>query len=154
MSVIIYGRALSYGEVLLDRNEVAEQGAFGERLGCRDIAMLIDHDGEKPVGVWRDVWEKKDSVYCFGEVFDEETAHLCENRVLFGLSVGMNKIEVREDFTERSSILKGDIYEITLTPIPILSRARFFVAPNLKVLSRRQVESKMKIHDGTPVFPK
>lgn len=126
----IEGWAAIYDEVDL-KGEIVAPGAFAAslaRFGARDVKMLSQHDNDKPIGRWLALEERAKGLYAIGEITratqdGRETAHLIEEGILDGLSIGFNTLKARDTKRGRR-IVEAALWEISVVTFPMAPRAR------------------------------
>lgn len=111
--------------------DVVERGAFSqslEDLPAPDVRMLYQHDGNKPIGEWHELYEDNVGLWARGRIYDyDNNSALAQsevrNRKTDGLSIGFRTIDAKP--IEGGRILKQiDLREISLVTFPMLPRAR------------------------------
>jgi HK97 family phage prohead protease len=126
----IEGWAAIYGEPDL-KGEIVAPGAFAAslaRYGVHNVKMLAHHDNDKPIGRWLALEERAKGLYAVGEITratqaGAEIAHLVEEGILDGLSIGFNTIRARETKAGRK-IVEAALWEISVVTFPMAPRAR------------------------------
>ncbi len=129
------GMASVYG-VPIDRlfgQVVMEPGMFGESIanqGSKNIRMLWQHDTDKPIGVYLNVFETQNGVAVEGKLLVEEIQQareayaLLKAKAIGGLSVGFG---ISESYTDNKTGIvhytKGDLWEVSLVTFPANSQA-------------------------------
>lgn len=126
----IEGWAAIYDEPDL-KGEIVAPGAFAaslSRYGVANVKMLSQHDNDRPIGRWLSLEERGKGLYAVGEITratqdGRETAHLIEEGILDGLSIGFNTIRARETKRGRK-IVEAALWEISIVTFPMAPRAR------------------------------
>jgi hypothetical protein len=126
----IEGWAAIYGEPDL-KGEIVAPGAFAASLrffGPAQVKMLAQHHNDKPIGRWLALEERARGLYAVGEITRRtqagaETAHLIEEGILDGLSIGFNTIRARETKGGRK-IIEAALWEISVVTFPMAPYAR------------------------------
>ncbi|WP_310620737.1 HK97 family phage prohead protease [Flexibacterium corallicola] len=134
-SLVIEGYASRFGQVD-NGGDVVRRGAFFRTLlnrQLRDVKMLWQHDPEKPVGRWLQLYEDQRGLFVKGvlnpALFQgREAAQMIRSGLVDGLSIGFKARKATRD--RRSGlrqILSVDLWEISLVTFPLLSSARLQV---------------------------
>jgi HK97 family phage prohead protease len=126
----IEGWAAIYDEPDL-KGEIVAPGAFGASLayfGPAQVKLLSQHDNDKPIGRWLALEERGRGLYAIGEITratqaGRETAHLIEEGILDGLSIGFNTVRARETKRGRK-IVEAALWEISVVTFPMAPHAR------------------------------
>ncbi len=113
------------------KGEIVAPGAFAASLamvGPAQVKMLSQHDNDRPIGRWLALEERAKGLYAIGEITrltqaGRETAHLVEEGILDGLSIGFNTIRARETKSGRK-ILEAALWEISVVTFPMAPQAR------------------------------
>jgi hypothetical protein len=129
----IEGWASIYGEADL-KGDVIAPGAFRaslDRLGPSQVKMLSQHETETPIGRWLAFEERGKGLYAIGEITREtqagrETAHLIEEGILDGLSIGFNPVRA-ETLKGGRRIIEAALWEVSIVTFPMAPRARLTV---------------------------
>lgn len=103
--------------------DIVRKGAFLRSLEQRPrVGMLFGHDGNRPVGRWDLIEERKEGLWVEGEVIDEQAANFVQSGVLFGLSIGYKgrrTVDREDGFRE---LLDVELLEVSLTATPMNHR--------------------------------
>lgn len=126
----IEGWAAIYGEADL-KGDVIAPGAFRASLarqGAAQVKMLAQHASETPIGRWLDFEERAKGLYAVGEITREtqsgaEIAHLIEEGILDGLSIGFTAIRA-ETLKGGRMIREAALWEVSIVTFPMAPRAR------------------------------
>lgn len=126
----IEGWAAIYDEPDL-KGEIVAPRAFSDslaRYGAAQVKMLSQHDNDKPIGRWLALEERARGLYAVGEITratqaGRETAHLIEEGILDGLSIGFNTVRARETKRGRR-IVEAALWEISVVTFPMAPHAR------------------------------
>ena len=126
----IEGWAAIYYEPDL-KGEIVAPGAFSAslaRVGPSQVKMLAQHDNDKPIGRWMALQERGRGLYAIGEITratqaGAEIAHLIEEGILDGLSIGFNTLKARETKSGRR-IVEAALWEISVVTFPMAPHAR------------------------------
>lgn len=126
----IEGWAAIYDEPDL-KGDIVAPGAFAAslgRAGPEHVKMLSQHDNEKPIGRWLALEERARGLYAIGEITKatqagREIAHLIEEGILDGLSIGFNTVRARETKRGRR-IVEAALWEISIVTFPMAPHAR------------------------------
>jgi HK97 family phage prohead protease len=129
----IEGWAAIYGAVDL-KGDVIEPGAFAaslKRMGAGQVKLLAQHANENPIGRWLSFEERERGLYATGEITKltqagAETAHLIEEGILDGLSIGFTAIK-SETLKGGRRILEAALWEISIVTFPMAPAARLTV---------------------------
>jgi hypothetical protein len=129
----IEGWAAIYDEADL-KGDVIAPGAFRAsivRLGAGQVKMLSQHDAETPIGRWLDFEERAKGLYAIGEITREtqagrEIAHLIEEGILDGLSIGFSAVRAQALKSGRR-IVEAALWEVSIVTFPMAPRARLTV---------------------------
>jgi uncharacterized protein len=129
----IEGWAAIYDEADL-KGDVIAPGAFRAsiaRLGAGHVKMLSQHDAETPIGRWLEFEERAKGLYAIGEITREtqsgrETAHLIEEGILDGLSIGFSAVRAQALKSGRR-IVEAALWEVSIVTFPMAPRARLTV---------------------------
>lgn len=111
--------------------DIIEQGAFTASLNRRSqIAMLWQHQPDRPVGLWTTVRQDHHGLYVEGSLVGgvkaaDEAQRLIAAGALDGLSIGFRTIRSKiSALTGKRHILEADLWEISLVTFPMLLQAR------------------------------
>jgi HK97 family phage prohead protease len=126
----IEGWAAIYDEPDL-KGDIVAPGAFRTSLaaiGPARVKLLNQHNNDTPIGRWLRLDEKKRGLYAVGEITratqaGRETAHLIEEGILDGLSIGFNTVKARQTKDGRR-ILEAALWEISIVTFPMAPHAR------------------------------
>lgn len=126
----IEGWAAIYGAPDL-AGDIVAPGAFAGSLdviGPARVKMLSQHDNDTPIGRWLRFEEKTRGLYAIGEITratqaGRETAHLIEEGILDGLSIGFTAVKARQTKAGRR-ILEAALWEISIVTFPMAPHAR------------------------------
>lgn len=129
----IEGWAAIYDEADL-KGDVIAPGAFRASLarqGASQVKMLAQHASETPIGRWLDFEERQKGLYAIGEITratqaGRETAHLIEEGILDGLSIGFTAIRA-ETLKGGRLIREAALWEVSIVTFPMAPRARLTV---------------------------
>ncbi len=129
----IEGWATIYNEPDLGGDSIAP-GAFARSLeatGAGVVKMLNQHISEEPIGRWLGFEERTRGLYAIGEITREtqagnETAHLIEEGILDGLSIGFSPVRSAAASKGRR-ILEAALWEISIVTFPMAPHARLVV---------------------------
>ncbi len=115
-----------------DGGDVTAPGAFAQSLHVQGpVSMLHGHDPAARVGVWDKLTEDARGLHVRGRITGDTAAgRLCAALVragrLDGLSIGFRTRRARRGEPGRLRVLSEvDLVEVSLTPRPLLSGARF-----------------------------
>lgn len=129
----IEGWAAIYGAVDL-KGDIIERGAFSaslQRMGASQVKLLAQHSNDNPIGRWLSFEERAKGLYAVGEITREtqagaETAHLIEEGILDGLSIGFTAVKY-EALKSGRRILEAALWEISIVTFPMAPHARLTV---------------------------
>lgn len=112
-------------------------GAFAKSLAqCRKEGrfppLLWQHDTQKPIGIWEDMYEDSHGLYVRGRLFADDIAQareayaLLRENVVSGLSIGYRTVQSSRDAdTAGVRILSElDLLEVSIVTFPANDRAR------------------------------
>ena len=118
-----------------DGRDVVAAGAFGESLARRPaVPMLHGHDAGRAVGVWDELVEDARGLLAHGRIRGDTAAGRLVQALhragrLDGLSIGFRTRRARRGDGGRFRVLSEvELIEVSLTPHPLLARARFAAA--------------------------
>lgn len=132
------GSIEGYGSVFGERDsydDVIAPGAFKDSLAAHKKAgtmpaMLWQHDGDKPIGIWTEMVEDSKGLRIKGQLALETTlgkeAHaLLKMRALNGLSIGfVSKQWTYDRNTDVRTLTELDLWEVSLVTFPANGKAR------------------------------
>ncbi len=129
----IEGWAAIYGAVDL-KGDIVAPGAFAaslKRMGAGQVKLLAQHANENPIGRWLAFEERGRGLYAIGEITREtqagrETAHLIEEGILDGLSIGFTAIK-SEKAPGGRRIVEAALWEVSIVTFPMAPHARLTV---------------------------
>lgn len=129
----IEGWAAIYGAADL-KGDIVAPGAFARALaasGPSQIKMLSQHASDTPIGRWLSFEERARGLYATGEITREtqagaETAHLIEEGILDGLSIGFSAVRTQA-LTGGRRILEAALWEVSIVTFPMAPAARLTV---------------------------
>lgn len=124
----IFGNIDHYGDIV-------EKGAFTTSLGKHKQkgtmpALLWQHKGSEPIGVYTDMYEDENGLYVKGQLAlktakGQEAYELLKMKALSGLSIGFNTVSDEYDQkTNIRNIKEVDLWEISLVTFPANESAR------------------------------
>lgn len=106
-------------------------GAFTKSLAARTIPlpMLLHHDMNRPVGVWREWQERPEGLHVKGSLTlasrDAQEAYaLAKDGALTGLSIGWGKGRGNRDSAGVRNIFEAELYEGSLVTFPMNEKTR------------------------------
>lgn len=132
------GTVEGYGSVFGVRDaydDVIAQGAFVDSLKAHKAAgtmpaMLWQHDGDKPIGIWTEMVEDEKGLRIKGQlaletVLGKEAHALLKMGALNGLSIGfMSKQWSYDRETDVRTLTEIDLWEVSLVTFPANGKAR------------------------------
>lgn len=93
--------------------------------------LLWQHNGEEPIGVWREMYEDSHGLYVKGELFvndlplAKEAYKLLKENVVTGLSIGYRAKQSHRDEKSGARVLtQVDLLEVSLVTFPANEHAR------------------------------
>ena len=110
--------------------DVVERGAFAKSLGKRKVKMLWQHEMDKPIGVWEDIYEDERGLFVRGRILKEvekgrEAMALLKAGAIDSMSIGYRTIEAAPEGDGRvRKLLEVDLFEISLVTFPMLPDAK------------------------------
>lgn len=110
--------------------DVVERGAFAKSLGRRKVKMLWQHEMDKPIGVWEDIYEDERGLFVRGRILKEvekgrEAMALLKAGAIDSMSIGYRTIEAAPEGDGRvRKLLEVDLFEISLVTFPMLPDAK------------------------------
>lgn len=118
----VFGNADSY-------NEIVQTGAFNKSLKNRPaekIKMLWQHDSYEPIGVWEEMKEDENGLYCKGRILintskGHDVYELLKNGAIDGLSIGYRTMDSKEEVDDgkRTTLLSElDLWEVSVVTFP------------------------------------
>lgn len=128
----VWGYASLFGIADL-AGDVVFAGAFQRGLEGRGaLPMLLDHDPQRPAGVWTEVREDARGLFVRGEVrADRRAAGQARARLargLDGLSIGFTLTDWRRRMDGGRDLLAIHLWEVSLVDTPMLPQARLIRA--------------------------
>lgn len=112
-------------------------GAFAKSLAqCRTEGrfppLLWQHDTQKPIGVWEDMYEDGHGLYVRGRLFADDIAQareayaLLRENVVSGLSIGYRTVQSSRDTAAAGVRILSelDLLEVSIVTFPANDRAR------------------------------
>ncbi|MDZ7629697.1 MAG: HK97 family phage prohead protease [Parvularculaceae bacterium] len=116
------------------KGDIVAPGAFAGSLGLlgpSQIKMLSQHASDTPIGRWLAFEERAKGLYAIGEITREtqagaETAHLIEEGILDGLSIGFTAVK-SEAVKGGRRILEAALWEVSIVTFPMAPAARLTV---------------------------
>lgn len=116
------------------------KGCFRDSLAERKPAMLFDHESDKIVGRWDDVWDSSCGKYLLaaGIVVDDAMISLIRHEALFGLSPGFTPWTSSTDRWRREDIETASLNEVSLVAAPADPQARLGVLTD--EMTREEIE--------------
>lgn len=113
--------------------DVVFAGAFRRGLlGRGALPMLLDHDPQRPAGIWTDVFEDARGLFVRGELRADRRgagqARLALSRGLDGLSIGFTLTDWRARPDGGRDLLAIHLWEVSLVDTPMLPQARLIRA--------------------------
>lgn len=118
--------------------DVVERGAFAKSLGTRKVKMLWQHEMDKPIGVWDDIYEDERGLFVRGRLLKDvakgrEAIALLKAGAIDSMSIGYRTIEaVAEGDGRVRKLTEIDLFEISLVTFPMLPDAK---VTNVKSIS-------------------
>lgn len=148
-SGVIEGYGAVFGNVD-DGGDIIEKGAFSGSLEkkSRTVKMFLNHDSNRLVGRWTDMFEDDYGLYVRGQINLEtvagrESYSLAKQKALDGLSIGYRVIEQAKQGVNR--LLKElDLFEVSLTPIPMNALATITAVKNTDYVEVARVIEDLK----------
>lgn len=111
-------------------DEVAP-GAFisSLRREAPRVKLLWQHDPAQPIGVWEDLHEDGQGLFCRGRILSDirvgaEALALLAAGAIDGLSIGFRTVRAARLPDGRRRLLEIELWEISLVTFPMLSEAR------------------------------
>jgi HK97 family phage prohead protease len=132
------------------QNDIIVPGAFTESLTKRKIKMFRDHNSAQIAGVWEIQREDQNGLYVEGVLANtpigDETYELAKMGALDGMSIGYRVRDFKRDNkTGVRTILKTDVYEVSLVAIPANEEARVTNVKNNDALyTERELENILR----------
>ena len=116
--------------------DIVAPGAFAQSLTARPaagIAMLFQHDPDRPIGQWLQVREDASGVWVHGEINPalaraHMPARLVKAGVAEGLSIGFRTMSAIPRRQGGRILRQLDLHEVSIVTFPMLPRARLRVA--------------------------
>lgn len=132
------GTVEGYGSVFGERDsydDVIAPGAFKDSLAAHKKAgtmpaMLWQHDGDKPIGIWTEMVEDSKGLRIKGQlaletVLGKEAHALLKMGALNGLSIGfVSKQWTYDRDTDVRTLTELDLWEVSLVTFPANGKAR------------------------------
>ncbi len=118
--------------------DVVERGAFAKSLGKRKVKMLWQHEMDKPIGVWEDIYEDERGLFVRGRILKEvdkgrEAMALLKAGAIDSMSIGYRTIEAMPEGDGRvRKLLEVDLFEISLVTFPMLPDAKVTAVKSIK----------------------
>lgn len=128
----IHGYASLFG-IPDSMGDVVFAGAFRRGLlGRGALPMLLDHDPQRPAGIWTEIYEDARGLFVRGEVRADRRgagqARLALERGLDGLSIGFTLTDWRARADGGRDLLAIHLWEVSLVDTPMLPQARLIRA--------------------------
>lgn len=126
------GYASLFNKVDLGNDKVMK-GAFRASLagrGSTGVRMLFQHDPSEPIGTWDIIREDDRGLFVKGRITEassrgKEVLGLMRAGAIDGLSIGFRTTKAQSDKkTGIRTILKADLWEISIVTFPMLPQAR------------------------------
>lgn len=117
-------------------NDRVQPGAFQKSLAAaraenRLPPLLWQHDAQKPIGIWRDMFEDSHGLFVRGELFVNDIAQareaykLMREGVVTGLSIGYRTIQSQRDAKSGARLLtEVELLEVSMVTFPANTMAR------------------------------
>jgi uncharacterized protein len=145
---VIAGYASLFGMPDL-AGDIVERGAFDRSLQAipaARIAMLFQHDPDRPIGAWTHAREDDDGLWMQGVIdlaypYARQVLALVQNGTAEGLSIGFRALDAAPR-PQGGRILKTiDLREVSIVTFPMLPRARLRLRasqPNFQLTTNPQ----------------
>lgn len=129
----IEGYASVFGEVD-NGGDVVAKGAYRKSLaamksGGRKVKMLWQHDPERPIGIWDEIYEDDKGLVVKGRILTDidkgrEAISLVKAGVIDGLSIGYRTIAAAKDADGNRVLTEVELWEVSLVTFPMLPVAK------------------------------
>ena len=117
-------------------NDRVAPGAFKKSLAAAQAEnrlppLLWQHDAQKPIGIWHDMFEDSHGLFVRGELFVDDIAQareaykLMKEGVVTGLSIGYRTLQSERDAKSGARILTAvELLEVSMVTFPANTMAR------------------------------
>ncbi len=129
------------------KGDIVKQGAYAkslQRIADTNTAvkMLWQHDPQKPIGIWQEVFENDHGLYVKGQILKDvqcgkEALALIKAGAIDGLSIGYRTLSATKDKQGNRCLNELELWEVSLVTFPMLPEAR--VAPDDGALAQELV---------------
>ena len=125
--------------------DVVQQGAYAKSLNAlksrgRSVKMLWQHDPNRPIGVWDEVYEDKYGLFVKGRILTDiqagrEAIALVEAGAIDGLSIGYRTVRSEKGAKGGRNLHELELWEVSLVTFPMLPEARVETHEDVSVIA-------------------
>jgi len=156
------GTIEGYGSIFGNKDsydDIVQKGAFTKSLmkkPAKKVKLLWQHDSYEPIGVWEEIREDENGLYCKGKILintskGADVYQMLKAGAIDGLSIGYRTITETEE--EYAQILKEvDLWEISVVTFPANELANITSVKNISI-DDKELEKDVEAREDADIEP-